>query len=669
MRCQLSAIIRQKRVARLRSSGSRCNRRQPSPGDFPRIGCIRTDGSLVQSRRSWEEEWKAPSGRAPRPERPISLKATFATALRGLRPGGKARAQRADGKSRVAPAGADARRVTVKVRIAQVGADWGKKAAKLHLAYIERAGVAIDGSPGTLYGEHGSVSREAFDEELPGEKHQFRVVISPEDADDLNLQEYVRTYMQRVERDLGQKLRWAAVNHHDTDDPHVHVVIRGVDANGAEVRMDRDYVSHGLRHRASELATEELGPRPARSRQQQFKREATLEQYTSLDAVLERRAMDGVVRTDSRDARDPHLESALKKRLEVLRTMGLATGGKGRWKLSPNLRAELQHVRRRTEAVRTIGTVLDVNPDRWRIVDRNEPRHSERKELEHGVQGVLRWKGLDEQGQFCVVIETTSGLAYHLPISGRVAQDARVGQVLDLKRAVDKDLQIEQAAQNRGWSFDLTALPELARGAYRSRLEQLQRMGLATPETADSWRLRPDFRAELAKGKQQPYWQLVALRTDPQRLDAQVTYEGSVWLDRIKLDQLGQGGFGAFGKEVQEALRRRYEYLRGLGLDPRGATLSRDLQVRQRKRLEHSIAARDGVLKIRPTMGLEGTVRIHRESNGARFLEVRSRGHFFVRTATRGDEALDGKRVRVQVGDKGRLQLERIESEQRGLKR
>lgn len=603
-----------------------------------------------------EEEWQGPSGRLPaQRDRPLSLKATFAHAFRSAR--GRPAAARQP--SRVAQATAESRRVVVKVRVVQVGADWGKKAASLHLAYVERDGVERDGTAGTLYGAAGPVTREEFDEPLPGEKHQFRIVISPEDANELDLQTYVRTYMQRVERDLGQKLRWAAVNHYNTDNPHAHVIIRGVDADGAEVRMERDYVSHGLRNRAAELATQELGPRPERNRVEQMKREAELEQYTTLDRTLERRAVAGVVRPAPRAARDPALEAALKKRLEVLHSLGLAVGDeKAGWKLSPRLRTELHHMHRRGEALRAIGAVLDVSGDRCRVIDRDEPKAGQRAELERGIQGVLRWKGLDEQGQFCVVVETTGGTAYHLPIANRVARDARVGEVVEIKRAVDKDERIDEAARKAGWSYRLDAVPEYARPAYRSRLEQLERMKLATREGPDRWRLKENFRDALARGKPQPYWQMVAVRTEPQRVDAQLTYEGYVWLDRVKLDELGHTGFG---REVRDALRHRYEYLRGLGLDPRGANLRWDLHRRQQKRLEQSIASRSGGVVIRPSTGFEGTVRVHRESNGERFLEIRSGAHFFVRAASARDDSLDGRNVRVQLGEKARISLERIE--------
>jgi hypothetical protein len=143
-----------------------------------------------------------------------------------------------------------------------------------------------------------------------------------------------------------------------------------------------------------------------------------------------------------------------------------------------------------------------------RTIDPNEGNDGGREELARGVQGVLRWKGLDESGRFCAVIETTGGVAYHLPVSGRVATDARLGQIVQLRRAFDKEQQIEEAAQKSGWTYDPSALPEGSRAAYRNRLEQLERLGLAAREPA------------------------------------------------------------AFGREVREALEKRYEHLRELGLEP-----------------------------------------------------------------------------------------------------
>jgi type IV secretory pathway VirD2 relaxase len=121
----------------------------------------------------------------------------------------------------------DARRVVVKARVVRLTVT-GAKSAALHLRYIERDGVEADGSKGVLYGPDGPVRRRTFEEPRLGEAHQFRFIVSPEDASELDLTAYVRRLMTRIERDLGRKIEWAAVNHYDTGHPHAHIVVRGV---------------------------------------------------------------------------------------------------------------------------------------------------------------------------------------------------------------------------------------------------------------------------------------------------------------------------------------------------------------------------------------------------------------------------------------------------------
>ncbi|MGH7434636.1 MAG: relaxase/mobilization nuclease domain-containing protein, partial [Polyangiaceae bacterium] len=139
-----------------------------------------------------------------------------------------------------------ARRVVIQAHVQRMTAH-GAKAAALHLAYIERDGAGKDGSPAVLYGPDGPVPRARFEQPHIGESHQFRFVVSPEDGRALDLEKYVRELMQRVERELGRSLEWAAVNHWDTDHPHAHVVVRGVDLHGRRVLMSRQYISHGMR--------------------------------------------------------------------------------------------------------------------------------------------------------------------------------------------------------------------------------------------------------------------------------------------------------------------------------------------------------------------------------------------------------------------------------------
>ena len=89
---------------------------------------------------------------------------------------------------------------------------------------------------------------------------------------------------------VGRKVEWAAVNHFDTSHPHVHIVVRGTDRDGRELRIDRGYISAGMRWRAQELATDELGQRPERDVRQALEREVTQQRFTTLDRELERRS-------------------------------------------------------------------------------------------------------------------------------------------------------------------------------------------------------------------------------------------------------------------------------------------------------------------------------------------------------------------------------------------
>src|SRR5438105_666423 len=90
--------------------------------------------------------------------------------------------------------GAGVRRVVIKAHLQRMTAG-GVKAAALHLRYIERDGVEKDGSKGVLYDGTGGIDRRAFEQALPGEKNQFRIIVSPEDGAELDLTTYVRRLM------------------------------------------------------------------------------------------------------------------------------------------------------------------------------------------------------------------------------------------------------------------------------------------------------------------------------------------------------------------------------------------------------------------------------------------------------------------------------------------
>ncbi|WP_171258244.1 relaxase/mobilization nuclease domain-containing protein, partial [Acinetobacter baumannii] len=99
----------------------------------------------------------------------------------------------------------------------------------------------------------------AFAGRCEDDRHHFRFIVSPEDAGEMTaLKAFTRDLARQMETDLGTPLDWVAVAHWSTDHPHVHLLVRGVDEEGADLVISRDYISHGLRSRAEELVGIEL---------------------------------------------------------------------------------------------------------------------------------------------------------------------------------------------------------------------------------------------------------------------------------------------------------------------------------------------------------------------------------------------------------------------------
>ena len=191
-----------------------------------------------------------------------------------------------------------------------------------------------------------------------GDGRLFKLIVSPEFGDRVDLPELTRRLMRQMEADLGTSLQWVAVAHFNTGHPHVHVALRGVRDNGEALTLDRDYVKVGIRARAEEICTAQLGYRSHLDAAEAERREIQETRCTSLDRFLRRRAQPVVehpdcvaVRVDPADGglapsaltRERHLAA----RLEVLQTMNLATPASGgNWLIRADFEAVLRAMQR-----------------------------------------------------------------------------------------------------------------------------------------------------------------------------------------------------------------------------------------------------------------------------------------------------------------------------------
>ena len=69
----------------------------------------------------------------------------------------------------------------------------------------------------------------------------FKLIISPEFGDRLDLRALTCGLMSKMEVDLGTQLQWIATAHRNTEYPHAHVALRGVTDDGQPLRLPRDY--------------------------------------------------------------------------------------------------------------------------------------------------------------------------------------------------------------------------------------------------------------------------------------------------------------------------------------------------------------------------------------------------------------------------------------------
>ena len=310
--------------------------------------------------------------------------------------------------------GPQARRVIIKARLV-VLKQAGARSTQKHLRYIERDGVTRDGGCGQLYGADTDLADgQAFEARGRHDRHQFRFIVSPDDANALgDLKPFIRSHMARMEQDLGTKLDWVAVDHWDTDNPHTHIVLRGKDETGHDLIIARDYISHGMRQRASELATQWLGLRSEREIEQGLAREMKQDRWSSLDAALARLAIEGVIdlRHVPQTASQKNRRGALLGRLDHLTKLGLAEKHKaGIWRVVPEAEQTLRAMGERGDIIRTMQRALGSQKREYVVWDVSRGTTE--------LSGRIIGKGLSDELQEIgyLIVEGDDGCAHYVQL-------------------------------------------------------------------------------------------------------------------------------------------------------------------------------------------------------------------------------------------------------------
>jgi type IV secretory pathway VirD2 relaxase len=404
----------------------------------------------------------------------------------------------------------NARRVVMKARVVRhQGTRFRSAPLPKHIAYLKRDGVTRDGADARMFDATSDAADEqAFAERTADDRHHFRFIISPEDAAELeDLRSFTRELMQDVERDLGTRLDWVAVDHWNTDNPHVHVLIRGRADDGQDLVISRDYISRGFRDRAAERVTVELGPRTEHEIRTALEKEVDAERWTSLDRALRDVADDGGGVADLRPGgeNDPEMRRLMLGRAAKLERLGLAEQvGPAQWTLKPGIEPALRDLGIRGDIIKTMHRAMsgaDREPDVAGFAIHGDAPADP-------VLGRLVQRGLDDElkGSAYAIVEGVDGRTHHLRFSDiELTGDARPGAIVETRAYED--------ASGR------------------------QRLSLAT-------------RSDLT-------------------IEAQISAPGATWIDRQLLAKdpaLSSGGFGA---EVREAMDRRIDHLARNGMAER----------------------------------------------------------------------------------------------------
>jgi type IV secretory pathway VirD2 relaxase len=379
-----------------------------------------------------------------------------------------------------------------------------------HLDYLRREGVTRDGEKARLFGPGGEdADPKAFAEGCQGDRHHFRFIVSPDDAVEMaDLRSFARDLVTQMEKDLDTRLDWVAVDHWNTEHPHVHLIVRGVRDDGQDLVISRDYIKEGMRDRARDLITQELGPRSDLDIRRSLERQVEAERFTQIDRQLIRDGRTtGVIdmAVDVNVAPDDH--HALKVgRLRKLETLGLAEQvGAGQWTIDTKVETTLRELGERGDIIKRMHRALSV-----RGIERGSASYVLAAEsLDTPIIGRLVDRGLDDElkGSAYAVVDGVDGRTHHIKLPDlNAAGDSAPGSVVELRKFDD-------------------ALGQ-------------RRIAIA---------VRSDF-----------------------DIDRQITATGATWLDRQNIARepaaLSEGGFGG---EVRQALARRADHLVEQGLGER----------------------------------------------------------------------------------------------------
>lgn len=476
-----------------------------------------------------------------------------------------------------------------------------------HGKYLERDGAGPDGEKGRFYDrEHDDVEPgQRLEEWAKADKRHFRLMLAPESGARIeDLKDFARATMARMERDLGMPLDWVAVDHHNTDNPHVHIILRGRRRDGPDLIIPRDYVTTGLRYAARDVATEMLGNRGREDERLSLERETRAARHTRLDHLLEAELKPGrPVRIQAVGRKlEPVLRAALRNRVRELARLGLAREVKrDRFRLETDWTDRLKEIGRGLDIRRRLGRELTPGEGKLKLY-RKAMGRIVGEALEVGRRG-------DGPGKAYAIVRTAAGPIF-VNLRARAIAGLEPGGIV----AIEPQTHAGRGVRARAEVLSSLPLDQQTSARAETELDRELARAIAgeTPRLPQTAAVREALTARMSWHEQE--------RTGGRDLTGRFEFTDDA-LKRLRESELAQEG-GAFAKQAGKRLislndgMEREWTVRGVKTFHQGrfALLERNdavalMRLSRSQQLTvgniYSISMAQGKVKATPSLGLE----------------------------------------------------------------
>jgi type IV secretory pathway VirD2 relaxase len=268
---------------------------------------------------------------------------------------------------------ARAQRAVVKISYSAMRGQNKRAAWRAHASYLSRVGAQNEAGKGEGF--------DAVNNEVDltdkvthwadaGDERLFKMIISPERGKDVDLKKVTRAVISEMEKELETKLQWAAIDHYNTDNPHVHVIIRGLDQHGKELVLSPQWIKERPRNIVQDIMTQELGYRTDKDIAEAKEKSVAGLYVTPLDRELRKRmekSIDGqTVEFTGKPKNEMDHESRIYqiRRLKHLEGYGLAESvGPSTWRIAKDFEKAIKQAQILKDVTKSLNSMKELTTE------------------------------------------------------------------------------------------------------------------------------------------------------------------------------------------------------------------------------------------------------------------------------------------------------------------